>query len=143
MKLRRPSQEPLELNLTPLIDCLLFLIIFFMLSTTFAKTGKLQIQLPQADADAVASKPVGKALEVAVDSRGHYAINGQVLASAKAEDLRAAIESAAGTQRDQAFVISADGQAPHQAVVTVMDVAGQLGFRSLGIGTRDAKPPSN
>ncbi|MES3040285.1 MAG: biopolymer transporter ExbD [Pseudomonadota bacterium] len=141
MKLRRPSQEPLELNLTPLIDCLLFLIIFFMLSTTFAKTGKLQIQLPQADAGA--SKPVGKALEVAVDSRGHYAINGQVLASAKAEDLRAAIESAAGTQRDQPFVISADGQAPHQAVVTVMDVAGQLGFRSLGIGTRDAKPPSN
>lgn len=141
MKLRRPSQEPLELNLTPLIDCLLFLIIFFMLSTTFAKTGKLQIQLPQAAAGA--SKPVGKALEVAVDSRGHYAINGQVLASAKAQDLRAAIESAAGTQRDQPFVISADGQAPHQAVVTVMDIAGQLGFRSLGIGTRDAKPPSN
>ena len=139
MKLRRPSQEPLELNLTPLIDCLLFLIIFFMLSTTFAKTGKLQIQLPQADA-AGASKPVVKALEVAIDSRGHYAINGQVLASAKAEDLRAAIEAVAGTQRDQPFVISADGQAPHQAVVTVMDVAGQLGFRSLGIGTRDAKP---
>lgn len=138
MKLRRPSQEPLELNLTPMIDCLLFLIIFFMLSTTFAKTGKLQIQLPQADAGA--SKPVGKALEVAVDSRGHYAINGQVLASAKAQDLRAAIESAAGTQRDQPFVISADGQAPHQSVVTVMDIAGQLGFRSLGIGTRDAKP---
>ena len=139
MKLRRPSQEPLELNLTPLIDCLLFLIIFFMLSTTFAKTGKLQIQLPQADA-AGASKPVTKALEVAVDSRGHYAINGQVLASVKAEDLRAAIEAVAGTQRDQPFVISADGQAPHQAVVTVMDVAGQLGLRSLGIGTRDAKP---
>ncbi|MEK6787451.1 MAG: biopolymer transporter ExbD [Pseudomonadota bacterium] len=139
MKLRRPSQEPLELNLTPMIDCLLFLIIFFMLSTTFAKTGKLQIQLPQADA-AGASKPVVKALEVAIDSRGHYAINGQVLASAKAEDLRAAIEAVAGTQRDQPFVISADGQAPHQAVVTVMDVAGQLGFRSLGIGTRDAKP---
>ena len=139
MKLRRPSQEPLELNLTPMIDCLLFLIIFFMLSTTFAKTGKLQIQLPQADA-AGASKPVVKALEVAIDSRGHYAINGQVLASVKAEDLRAAIEAVAGTQRDQPFVISADGQAPHQAVVTVMDVAGQLGFRSLGIGTRDAKP---
>lgn len=140
MKLRRPSQEPLELNLTPLIDCLLFLIIFFMLSTTFAKTGKLQIQLPQADAGA--GKPAAKALEVAVDARGHYAVNGQPLASAKAEDLRAAIESAAGSQRDQPFVISADGQAPHQAVVTVMDIAGQLGFRSLGIGTRDAKPAS-
>ena len=138
MKLRRPSQEPRELNLTPLIDCLLFLSIFFMRSTTFAKTGKLQIQLPQADAGA--SKPVAKALEVAVDSRGHYAINGKVLASVKADDLREAIESAAGSQRDQPFVISADGQAPHQAVVTVMDIAGQLGFRSLGIGARDAKP---
>jgi biopolymer transport protein ExbD len=140
VKLRRPSQEPLELNLTPMIDCLLFLIIFFMLSTTFAKTGKLQIQLPQADAGA--SKPVAKALEVSIDSRGHYAINGQPLASTKADDIRQAIESAAGNQRDQPFVISADGQAPHQAVVTVMDIAGQLGFRSLGIGTRDAKPQS-
>jgi biopolymer transport protein ExbD len=140
VKLRRPTQDPLELNLTPMIDCLLFLIIFFMLSTTFAKTGKLQIQLPQADVGA--SKPVTKALEVAIDSRGHYAINGQPLASTKAEDIRQAIESAAGNQRDQPFVISADGQAPHQSVVTVMDIAGQLGFRSLGIGARDAKPPS-
>jgi len=140
VKLRRPTQDPLELNLTPMIDCLLFLIIFFMLSTTFAKTGKLQIQLPQADVGA--SKPVTKALEVAIDSRGHYAINGQPLASTKAEDIRQAIESAAGNQRDQPFVISADGQAPHQAVVTVMDIAGQLGFRSLGIGARDANPPS-
>jgi len=140
VKLRRPTQDPLELNLTPMIDCLLFLIIFFMLSTTFAKTGKLQIQLPQADVGA--SKPVTKALEVAIDSRGHYAINGQPLASTKADDIRQAIESAAGNQRDQPFVISADGQAPHQAVVTVMDIAGQLGFRSLGIGTRDAKPQS-
>ena len=140
MKLRRPTQDPLELNLTPMIDCLLFLIIFFMLSTTFAKTGKLQIQLPQADVGA--SKPVTKALEVSIDSRGHYAINGQPLASTKADDIRQAIESAAGNQRDQPFVISADGQAPHQAVVTVMDIAGQLGFRSLGIGTRDAKPQS-
>lgn len=137
MKLKRPRRDALELNLTPLIDCLLFLIIFFLLSTTFAKTGKLQIQLPQADATPAVRQ--AKPLEIAVDAQGRYAINGEPLAGTTATELRAAIEAAAGSRRDQPLVISADGRAPHQAVVTVMDTAGQLGFRNLGIGTRDAK----
>ncbi len=136
MKLRRPVEDSLELNLTPLIDCLLFLIIFFMLTTSFTKTGKLQIQLPQAGSQA----PVVKArpLEVSVNGSGQFAVNGKALATSAPADLRAAIEAAAGTQRDMPFVITADGNAPHQAVVTVMDLAGQLGFRNLGIGTRSA-----
>lgn len=136
MKFRRPAQDPLEINLTPLIDCLLFLIIFFLLSTTFAKTGKLQIQLPQAAS--VPGKPVAKALEVSVDARGRYAVNGSVLDAASPDALRDAIAAKAGSSREMPFIISADGKAPHQAVVTVMDVAGRLGFHNIGIGTRDA-----
>ena len=127
MKFKRPAQDPLEINLLPLIDCLLFLIVFFLLTTTFAKTGKLQVQLPQADGTAAAAK--AKPLEV-------------VLAAATPEALRAAIVAAAGGSRDQQFVISADGKAPHQSVVTAMDLAGQLGFRNLGIGTQNASTPT-
>lgn len=135
MKFRRPSQDSLEINLTPLIDCLLFLIIFFMLSTTFTKPSKLQISLPQANADkSTAVTP--KAIEVAVSSQGGYAVNGGVLANKQMSSLRAAIEAASEGRRDVPLVISADSNAPHQAVVTVMDVAGQMGFQGLSISTR-------
>lgn len=136
MKFRRPAQDPLELNLTPLIDCLLFLIVFFMLSTTFSKTSKLQIQLPKADASVAAGK--ARALEVSVDARGQYAVNGKLVSGKDAAALREAIVAVTAGKRDLPFIISADGTAPHQSVVTVMDIAGQLGFRNLGIGTRDA-----
>jgi biopolymer transport protein ExbD len=132
VKLRRPQPDQLELNLAPLIDCLLFIVIFFLLSTTFAKTGKLQIQLPEADAQE--SVTPSKAIEVAIDAGGQFAVNGQVLNSSA--DLSSAILAAAGEDRSLPFIITADGKAPHQAVVTAMNLAGQLGFRNLGIGTQ-------
>ncbi len=132
MKIRRPQSDQLELNLVPLIDCLLFLIIFFLLSTTFIQAGRLQIQLPEADAQ-VSTMPA-QAIEVAIDAGGQFAVNGQVLGSAA--DLSSAVLAAAGEQRDLPFIITADGRAPHQAVVTAMNLAGQLGFRNLGIGTQ-------
>lgn len=135
MKFRRPVQDSLEINLTPLIDCLLFLIIFFMLSTTFTKASKLQIALPEAKGDVSAPVPANS-IEVSVSSSGDYAINGQVLASKQAVSLRSAIEKASEGNRDIPFMISADGNTPHQSVVTVMDVAGQMGFQSLSISTR-------
>ena len=132
MKLRRPQPDQLELNLAPLIDCLLFIVIFFLLSTTFAKTGKLQIQWPEADAQA--SVTPSKAIEVAIDAGGQFAVNGQVLSSSA--DLSSAVLAVAGEDRSLPFIITADGKAPHQAVVTAMNLAGQLGFRNLGIGTQ-------
>ncbi|MDP1539320.1 MAG: biopolymer transporter ExbD [Moraxellaceae bacterium] len=132
MKLRRPQPDQLELNLAPLIDCLLFIVIFFLLSTTFAKTGKLQIQLPEADAQV--SVTPSQAIDVAIDASGQFAVNGQVLSSSA--DLSSAVLAAAGDKRDLPFIITADGKAPHQAVVTAMNLAGQLGFRNLGIGTQ-------
>ncbi len=135
MKFRRAAPDSLEVNLTPLIDCLLFLIIFFMLSTTFTKASKLQIALPEAKGDAAAAAPA-RSIEVSVSASGDYAINGQLLASKQALSLRSAIEKASEGSRDIPFMISADGNTPHQSVVTVMDVAGQMGFQSLSISTR-------
>lgn len=135
MKFRRPAQDALDINLTPLIDCLLFLIVFFLLSTTFTKASKLQISLPEARGDAAAPAPA-RTIEVAVSASGDFAVNGQVLANKQATSLRSAIEKASEGRRDLPFLIAADGNTPHQAVVTVMDVAGQMGFSSLSISTR-------
>lgn len=136
MKFRRPAQDSLEINLTPLIDCLLFLIVFFLLTTTFLRPSKLQISLPEAGGD---SSPVSaRNIEVAVSASGNYAVNGQVLATTQPTSLRSAIEKASGGSRELPFIISADSNTPHQAVVTVMDVAGQMGFESLSISTRQS-----
>ncbi|HEX5360857.1 MAG TPA: biopolymer transporter ExbD [Fluviicoccus sp.] len=135
MKFRRPREDSLEINLTPLIDCLLFLIIFLMISTTFNKASKLQIVLPEAKGDA-ARPSRDKTIEIGVSQGGVYTVNGQELAVRDARQLQSAIEKASGGRRDMPFVIAADGKAPHQSVVTVMDVAGQMGFVNLNISTR-------
>jgi biopolymer transport protein ExbD len=137
VKFRRPAQDALEINLTPLIDCLLFLIVFFLLTTTFLRPSKLQISLPEAKGDT--SAVAARNIEVAVSSTGNYAVNGQVLASTQPTSLRSAIEKASEGSRDLPFIISADSNTPHQAVVTVMDVAGQMGFESLSISTRQSE----
>ena len=127
-------QEP-EINLTPLIDCLLFLIIFLMISTTFNKASKLQIVLPEAKGDA-AKPSKAKAIEIGVSAGGIYTINGQELVAKEAKQLQSAIEKASDGKRDIPFIIAADGKASHQSVITVMDVAGQMGFVNLSISTR-------
>ncbi len=135
MKFRRSAPDSLEINLTPLIDCLLFLIIFFMLSTTFTKASKLQIALPEAQGES-AGPMQSVSIEVSVSAGGEYAVNGQLLASKQATSLRSAIEKVSEGNYKLPFMIAADGNAPHQAVVTVMDVAGQMGFQNLSISTR-------
>lgn len=135
MRFRRPSQDPLEINLTPLIDCLLFLLIFFMLSTSFSKASKIKLTLPEAKGETQAPVQV-QTVEVSVSRVGDYAVNGETLANRASVTLRSAIEKVAAGKRDLNFVISADGNTPHQSVVTVMDVAGQMGFANLSISTR-------
>ncbi len=137
MKFRRPQPENLEINLTPLIDCLLFLIIFLMISTTFNKASKLQIVLPEAKGEA-AKPSKAKSIEIGVSAAGTYTINGQELAVKDAKNLQSAIEKASDGKRDMQFIIAADGKASHLAVITVMDVAGQMGFVNLSISTRVA-----
>lgn len=132
---RRQVEDTLELNLTPLIDCMLFIIIFLMMTTTFVKSGKLQISLPEATGDAQMAT-AAQAIEVSVSASGDYAVNGQALVSQQATALRSAIELLSEGKRNQTFIIAADSTATHQSVVTVMDIAGQMGFTNLSISTR-------
>ena len=133
MNLRPRRQEQPDINLTPLIDVVFLLLIFFMVSTTFRKETDLEIDLPKA---AQQQKPAEQeALTVSVDAQGHYSVNEQPLGETTIEVLKVALTEAAGERRDLPFIIRADGQAPHQSVVTVLDAAGQLGFRRLGIAT--------
>ncbi len=140
MNLRpRPREEP-EINLISLIDILLVLLIFFMVSTTFQQEGRLKVQLPQASeapVPAAAEDPV--VLTVAAD--GSYRINEHTLINSAPETLRAALVKAAKDARGP-LTIRADGRATHQSVVTAMDVAGHLGFAQLNIATihEDAAP---
>jgi biopolymer transport protein ExbD len=134
MNLRpRRAEEP-EINMVSLIDVVLMLVIFFMLSANFAGEGRMRIRLPQAS-----SVPVERAatatLVVSVTERGSYLVNNRELVNASADTLRAAIERVAPAGRNAPVSLRADGRATHQAVVTAMDVLGQLGFAQLNFVT--------
>jgi biopolymer transport protein ExbD len=134
MKFRKPQVEPIEINLTPMIDCLLFLVVFLLLSTTFNKYSRLNLVLPQATG--VPEVEQKKAIDIAVNAAGRYTVNGQDLAGDGEAELSAAIRQAAGDDRQRPIVLAADGKATHQSVVRVMDVVGKLGFMNLNISTR-------
>ncbi|WP_066800734.1 ExbD/TolR family protein [Moraxella oblonga] len=133
MRFRKPTVEPLEINLTPMIDCLLFLIVFLLLATTFNHFSRINIILPEAEGVAVTNE--GKQIEVAVKKDGTYLVNGVALASSSEAELINMLQKEAGTDRKQLFVIAADAEASHQAVVRAMDVAGKMGFLNLNIST--------
>ena len=134
MKFKRRSVEEIHINLTPMIDCILFILVILLLTTTFQQQSRLNLSLP--DAQGVPPKEFDHKVEVMVDSSGHYAVNGQALSSKQVPDLSAAIKQAANDRRDLMFVIAADAAATHQDVIRVMDVAGQLGFVNINISTK-------
>jgi len=129
---RNPDQP--ELNLTPLIDVVFLLVIFFMVSTTFEKESVIKIELPEASTEAPQAQE--ESIELVIDTDGHYFVNQHRVLGVELANLRRAIEEIAGDRRDLPFLIRADGQTPHQAVVTAMDAAGQLGFTHLTFATR-------
>lgn len=134
MKFKRRQVEEISINLTPMIDCILFILVILLLTTTFQQQSRLNLSLP--DAQGVPPKEFNHKVEVMVDSAGHYAVNGQALSSKEVPDLSAAIKQAANDRRDLMFVIAADSAATHQDVIRVMDVAGQLGFVNINISTK-------
>lgn len=133
MRFRKPVVEPLEINLTPMIDCLLFLIVFLLLATSFNHFSRINIILPEAEGIAITEKD--KQIEVAVQEDGSYLVNGIALGSSSEAELINMLQQEAGQNRELLFVIAADANATHQAVVRVMDVAGKLGFVNLNIST--------
>lgn len=134
MKLHSQGVEEPDVNLTPLIDVVFLLLIFFMVSTTFNKESELSIELP--DASGEVSERQKLQVEVSIDADGNYAINNERIINSQISTLKAAIAKVAGDKRDIPLIISADGRASHQSVVAAMDAARQLGFSRLTFATR-------
>jgi biopolymer transport protein ExbD len=128
----RPRDEP-EVNLTSLIDVVLLLLVFFMVSTSFLKATEIRLQLPQAEA-VPREEPVAE-IEIIVSAAGDYFVDGQELVNRRPETLRRALETVAGERRELPVTIRADGRASHQSVVTAMDTVGKLGFSRILIAT--------
>lgn len=134
MNLRHGRREAPEINLTPLIDVVFLLLIFFMVSTTFEHDSELSIELPEA---VTKTQPERKeSIEVAIDRQGRYYVEGQRLVNTQLASVKQAILDAAEERESLPLTISADAETPHQAVVTVMDAARQLGFLHLTFATR-------
>lgn len=133
MRFRKPTIEPVDINLTPMIDCLLFLIVFLLLATTFNHFSKLNIVLPQAEGVPITEKD--QRIEVAVQKDGSYLVNGIALSGTGEAEITSMIRQEAGDNRKLLFVISADANTTHQSVVKVMDIAGKMGFLNLNIST--------
>ena len=134
MNLKPRRHEEPEINMVSLIDVVLMMVIFFMLSARFNGEGRLRIRLPQASAAPEAGSKA-PALVVTVTAGGSYLVNNRELINASPDTLRSAIEKVAPAQRDLPVSLRADGRATHQAVVTAMDVLGQLGFAQLNFVT--------
>jgi biopolymer transport protein ExbD len=134
MKLQSRSREEPEINVISLVDVLLVLVLFFMVSTSFLRETEISLQLPEATVEGQVAK-VDETLEIMITQSGSYLVNGRELVNSERRTLRAAIERLAGAKRELPVFIRADAAATHQAVVTAMDVAGQLGFVHLNIAT--------
>ncbi|HEX4911743.1 MAG TPA: biopolymer transporter ExbD [Permianibacter sp.] len=128
---RRHGREDFNVNLTPLIDVILTLIIFFMVSTKFNRDTEMKINLPEAGVNPLAVTAQTESVEITVDASGNFFVNAQPLVNNQLETLKSAVKSVSQGNNQLPMVISADGKAPYQAVATAMDAAGQLGFSKL------------
>jgi biopolymer transport protein ExbD len=134
MKLQSHARDEPEISVIPLVDVLLVLVLFFMVSTSFMRETEISLHLPEASAAAEAST-AGDILEIAITQSGSYVVNGRALVNSEQRTLRAAIERLIGEQRGMPVFIRADAEATHQAVITAMDVVGRLGFVEINIAT--------
>lgn len=138
MNLRPRQPATPEINLTPLIDAVFLLLIFFMVSTTFEKETRIEVELPEADTVVDERQPEDR-LEIVIDRKGHYFVNDAEVLDDTPATLREAISQQAGGRADIPVSIKADGQAPYQAVVTSMDVLTQLGLTRMSFAA--VRPP--
>ncbi|PIE39160.1 MAG: biopolymer transporter ExbD [Gammaproteobacteria bacterium] len=130
---RHRQREELGVNLTPMIDVVFLLLIFFMVSTSFNRETELVIDLPQAKGQLKTENP--QELEVVIDESGEARVNGQTLVDQNIRTIQAALYRLSGGDRSRPLRIAADAQAPHASVVRVMDAAGQMGLVHMTIAT--------
>ncbi len=137
MKFRRQRKDELALNLTPLIDVVFLLLIFFMVSTSFTSETQLAVNLPQADGSPASNSP--RQLNLMISADGQFRLNGERVDST-AQAVRTALRQQAGQRRDLPLTIAADGNAAHRHVVTALDAAHTLGFQRLSIAAQSLQP---
>lgn len=131
---RGKRHEDLEMNLVPLIDVLLVIIIFLVVSATFSRTSELQINLPTAEAIATQEKPL--TIEVSVDANGKYTINNKGLVDTSVAAISAALQSAANGGKEPTVIINADANTTHQSVVNVMEASRVSGYTHITFATQ-------
>ncbi len=138
MQFRRQLRQEDAINLTPLIDVVFLLLIFFMVSTTFTKESHLSIDLPEANGDPQVESP--EDVVILINADGSYAVNGRALVNAELITLLSALDTVnpENTAENTPIIITADANSSHESVVRAMDAAGQAGFVQLSITTRNA-----
>ena len=134
----RASREEPEINFIPLIDVLLVILIFLMVTTTYSRYAELQIRLPTADASKAPERP--EQIDVAVDAQGRYVVNKNPVAFHGPEAFSQELKRAAGGMKEPVIVISADANAPHQSVINIMEAARIAGYGKITFTTQATKP---
>lgn len=135
----RPDRrdERVDVNLTPLIDVVFLLLIFFMVSTTFDRHAKLKVELPEASAKT--EQQIEEPVVLSIDVKGNYFINDRQVVNTQLETLKIALKKTIADKKDVSLVLRADAKTPHQSVVRAMDAASQLGLTRLSIATIESK----
>ena len=135
MKFQRSLKEEVNVDLTPLIDVVFLLLIFFMVTTTFSRNTNLLINLPEATGEMTEQEAV--TVEILIAENGNYSVNGRQLVNNQIETLMRTVTEVSGGEVTIPLIITADANTSHQSVVTAMDAVAQLGFSSLNIATRE------
>jgi biopolymer transport protein ExbD len=138
MKFARTAvNDDVEISMVPLIDVMLTLLMFFVMTATFEHRSLMRVALPESSAEPVTTEQ--EALTVLIDAEGRTYIGANEVLNPNVDSIKAALNAAAGEERDRPVSLRADGKTPHQAVITAMDALGQLGFSRLSIATVPAK----
>jgi biopolymer transport protein ExbD len=141
MNLKPRRREDPEINMISLIDVVLMIVVFFVLSSQFINEGRVHVRLPQAQGVPNANKQA-EPIIVSVTQTGSYRVNDKDLINSSPDTLRAALIKETGSDRSKRVTVRADGRATHQSVITAMDVLGRLGFTEINIATVKDEPAS-
>lgn len=133
MNLQPGGEDEPDVNLTPLIDVVFLLLIFFMVSTTFEHQSRIQIELPEATASPVEVDE--ESIEIIIDAQGRYFIGEEQVVNTELKTLKSAISKAVGERETAPVTIRADAKTPHQAVITALDATSQLGLTHISLAT--------
>lgn len=137
MNFTRAEEDRLDVNITPLIDVVFLLLIFFMVTTTFNQQAELRVDLPEASAEEQTLEVIP--IEITIDPAGIYYVNGQSLVKNDAHTLLQSLQKIVSGDKEKSVIIRADATTPHQSVVTAMDTVSKAGVSKLFIATSKPK----